>query len=405
MFRFVSTLIALVLMLALAVPTSACGHKTPEAILFGCALTLSGKYAETGRLVRYGYELWMEKVNSRGGISVGGEKHQVNILYYDDESSPDRTALYVRKLIITDKVDFLLGPYGSASTLEAARVAEEYGVPMVQGGGAADGIFSSGFTCTFGLLNTASDYFGTLLHGATSLSPRPNKVAIVSADDDFSQTAAKGAKELAEQLGFNVLPIVTFLNDQGLSAKLEDLKWDHPDMVLLSSHFPEALTFMTSAKGVDLNPSMYGIAVAPADPGFIEALGQDANYVFGTAQWLPSLPYSGKSFGSAEEYALAYEDEFGVEPDYHSAAATACGLAFQFAIEQAGSLSREDVRQALASLDVQTFYGQLKFDETGRDSFNPMVALQVQDGKIVAVWPDALATAKPLYPTPPWDQR
>lgn len=395
-------LIAAVLLLP---AVACCVEEEPKEILFGCALSLSGNLEETGHLYQHGYELWKEQANSEGGISIGNESYLVDILYYDDESDPQQTASLVEKLITEDGVDFLLGPYGSSATLEAAAVAEEYRVPLVQGGGAAEEIFSQGFEYSFGLLSPAADYFQNVLEGAAYLDPKPNKVAILSTDDLFSLSAAEGAQQCAEDLGFEVMSFITLETGEELPSILDDLKDDEPNMVLFSGHFEEASSFVSTAKAVGLSPEMFGITVAPADPAFVEELGQDANYIFGTSQWVPTLPHDGPVFGSSADYAQLFSDRFGKEPDYHSAAASACGVTYQLALEEASSLDREDVRDALVSLDASTFYGRIKFNEQGRDTENPMVAVQIQGGNIVTVWPEHLATGYAIYPTPPWEER
>ncbi|RZN38408.1 MAG: hypothetical protein EFT35_04715 [Methanophagales archaeon ANME-1-THS] len=158
----------------------------PKTIRFGCALSLSGAREQEGKLTREGYELWKEHVNSQGGILIGNDQYLVEILYYDDESDPQKTASLVEKLIVEDNVDLLLGPYGSDCTFEAAAIAERYRVPMVEGGGASETIFAQGFRYTFGVISLAGDYFKTLLEGAARLEPEPKKVAIISAGDLFS---------------------------------------------------------------------------------------------------------------------------------------------------------------------------------------------------------------------------
>jgi basic membrane protein A len=80
-------------------------------------------------------------------------------------------------------------------------------------------------------------------------------------------------------------------------------------------------------------------------------------------------------------------------------------VTYQLALEKASSLNREDVRDALVSLDAMTFYGRIKFNEQGRDSYNPMVAVQIQQGKIVTIWPEYLATGSAIYPAPSWEER
>lgn len=400
--RFVVILMAVFLLLS-AFP--GCAGEEPREILFGCALSLSGELQETGQLCKEGYELWKEHVNSQGGISIGNERYLIEIRYYDDESDPQMTASLVETLIAEDRVDFLLGPYGSSCTFAAAAVANEYGFPMVEGGGAAEEIFTSGFEYTFGLLSPAADYFQNILEGAASLDPKPNKVAIISVDEPVMLSMAEGAEQHAERLGFEVISLTTFENEGELSSILSTLKEHEPNMVLLSSYFGDGLSFVRTAKEVGLSPEMFGMTVAPADPAFVEELGQDANYVFGTSQWVSALPYDGPVFGSSQDYAQLFRNKSGEEPDYHAAAASACGVTYQLALEQASSLDRERVRDALASLDVVTFYGRIRFNEQGRDTYNPMVAVQIQGGNVVTVWPQHLATGYAIYPTPPWGER
>jgi branched-chain amino acid transport system substrate-binding protein len=87
------------------------------------------------------------------------------------------------------------------------------------------------------------------------------------------------------------------------------------------------------------------------------------------------------------------------------AESTAGCYALQLAIEKANSLDPKEVRDALVGLDAQTFYGQIKFDESGKNIYKPMAAEQWQGDKKVTVWPEASAPAPAKYPTPPWNQR
>ena len=376
-----------------------------QKIQFGCALSISGKLEEEGRITKEGYELWKDHINFHGGIKIGNEKYLVDIIYYDDESNPENTALLVEKLIIEDKVNFLLGPYGSTATFEAAAVAEKYRVPMVEGEGAAEKIFNQGFKYTFGLLSRADDYFKNILEGATSLDPKPNKLAIISATSIFCQSIAEGTKQHAEHLDYEIISSITYKKDADKFIILNNLKENKPNMILLASYFKDAVEFVRTAKTVGLNPDIFGVVVAPGDPAFIKELGDDANYIFGSVQWTPDLPYYGPLFGSSENYSRLFLEKFGKIPDYHSASATACGITYQLALEKASSLDREEVRDALASIDAMTFYGRIKFNEQGRDIYNPMVTIQIQKGKLVTIWPKILATGKVKYPAPSWEER
>jgi len=81
-------------------------------------------------------------------------------------------------------------------------------------------------------------------------------------------------------------------------------------------------------------------------------------------------------------------------------------LAFWRAIEKAGSLDPTKVRDALASLDLMTFFGQVKFDPRGINVYKPMAVEQLQpDGRKYTVWPVSVAEKEALYPMVPWDSR
>jgi branched-chain amino acid transport system substrate-binding protein len=112
-------------------------------------------------------------------------------------------------------------------------------------------------------------------------------------------------------------------------------------------------------------------------------------------------------FGTAADYAkrflAKYPDVAGV--NYQNAESTATALVLQLAIERAGTLETEKVRDELAKTDIMTFYGPIKFDETGKNVGKPMAAIQVQKGKVIPVAPDEIAGAKPMYPAPAWDKR
>jgi branched-chain amino acid transport system substrate-binding protein len=110
-------------------------------------------------------------------------------------------------------------------------------------------------------------------------------------------------------------------------------------------------------------------------------------------------------FGTAEEYAQRYEAMWGEPPTYQSAESTATALALHLAIEAAGSLDMDAVRQALYDLDVTTFYGPINFDDTGKNVAKPMGAIQIQDGVINVVAPSEAAVADLQYPMPAWEDR
>ncbi len=372
-----------------------------EVLRLGAAVSFSGKYAKEGELLKRGYELWKERVNARGGIKVGNKRYRVEIIYYDDQSDPKTTAKLVEKLITQDKVRFILGPYGSAQVFAAAGVVEKYRALMVQGGGASSKIYRQGYRHVFGVFNIAPDYGKNLIDLAVSLKPRPKTVAIIYEKDIFSEDAARGALEEAKKKGLKVVLFEGYpKGTQDLSSLMLKIRTKRPDVVIGAGHFKDSVLVIKQLKQFRINPKFVGLTVGPPVPAFVKALGKDAEYVFGPVQWSRAFRYKDPLFGSTEGYVKAYRERYGEDPEYHAAGGTAAALALQIAIERAGSLDVEKVRKELLSMKVETFYGVIGFDKTGKIVTKPMAVIQIQGGKPVTVYP--FREAEPVYPKPEW---
>src|SRR5215469_11895563 len=85
-----------------------------DTIVFGAAISITGKTAKEGEYTRDGYQFAIDTINQLGGIKVGNKSYKAALKYYDDESKSERTAQLFEKLVNADKVNFLLGPYASA---------------------------------------------------------------------------------------------------------------------------------------------------------------------------------------------------------------------------------------------------------------------------------------------------
>jgi branched-chain amino acid transport system substrate-binding protein len=92
-------------------------------------------------------------------------------------------------------------------------------------------------------------------------------------------------------------------------------------------------------------------------------------------------------FGTTENYVRLFKEAYKADPDYAHASASVSGALFQMAIERAGSIDRQKVRDALASLNVMTFWGPVRFGPTGQiTSLEPPV-FQIQGAKPIVVHP------------------
>ncbi len=371
-------------------------------IRIGAAISESGKYAREGEDVRQGYELWAEWVNNEyGGIQVGGERYQVEIIYYDDESDPDTGANLTEKLITEDEVDFLLGPYSSSMTAAASAIAEKYGIVMVEGNGSSESLFERGFQNLFAVLTPAGNYTQSALE---ALAAEGAKTVVIAYEDTaFPTSVGLGAIQWAEEYGMEVLAVETYPKDvadvSAIMTKFRDLD---PDVFVGGGHFNDALLFVTAAEELDFNPQGMVITVGPSNPQFVEEVGMMSEYIIGPTQWERTMSWEGPYFGSAAAYGDKYEARWGESPTYQAAESTAAGLALLAAIEDAGSLDMDAIRGSLQALDITTFYGPINFDETGKNIGKPMGAVQIQDGNINVIAPSEAAVAPVAYPMAPF---
>ena len=367
-------------------------------IRLGAALSETGKYSVEGKDSRQGYDTWLAWVNTDyGGIRVGDQRYRAEIVYYDDESDADTAGNLTQRLIDDDRVDFLLGPYSSGLTTGTSAIAEANNVLMVEGNGTSDTMFERGFQNLFLVATIASDYTRS---GIEALAGRGARTAVIAHEDtSFATAVAGGAARHLEANSIEVLAVETYPKDiQDVSAIMTKFRDLDPDLFVGGGHYNDAVLFVNSAKELDFEPDGMLITVGPSNPKLVEELGVDVDGVLGPTQWEPSMAYRGPYFGSASDYAGYYESLWGEPPVYQAASATAAALALHLAIEAAGSTDTDAVRAALRELSADTFYGPISFDERGVNVSKPMGMIQVLDGDIVVVAPDAAAVAQLQYP-------
>ncbi len=381
-------------------------------IVFGAAVSLTGSTSNEGKYTRDGYEIAKDALNAAGGIVVAGKHYKIDIKYYDDASKPDQTSQLVEKLITEDKVNFLLGPYGSAPTNTAAAIVEKYKMPMVEANGAAESIFNRGFKYTFGILSPGKMYLRGILDLVKAKDPSANKVAIMAETDPFAIEVADGTAAYAKDQGFTVVYNERYPTAaKDVSPQLTAIKGLNPDIILGAGHIQDAILTVKQAKDIGVNAKAWGFSVGPTSPEFRNSLKKDADYVFGGAQWTEDLKLKGDDiFGTPQEFSKQVRAKFPGTYDltvpYQVAESAAAIIAYQKALAAAGSLDPTQVRDALAKLNFDSFYGHIQFDDRGINVFKPMAVMQNQtDGKIYTVGPANMAQKDFQYPAPTWDQR
>jgi len=405
--RYLELFTSALLVLTVLFPLSSEAKVEGDTITLGAAVSLTGKYATNGKHTKNGYDLGVKIVNERGGIKVAGKTYKFAIKYYDDESTPARGAQLAERLIKQDNIKFLLGPYGSGLTKAMAPITEKYKVPMVEANGASLSLFNNGYRYLFAILSTTEQYLQSAISLVATVSKNPEKVRIAGAfeNDPFSQDIRNGVFDDAKRLGMKTViddKLPPDLND--MSATLTKVKALKPDLLVISGHAKGATLAIRQVSDMKVNVPM--LALTHCDSAdIIGKFGKAAEYVLCASQWDRSLAYKDAFFGSAENFAQGFEKSYGYAPPYQAAESAAALLVYKDAFERAATFDPSKVRDAIATTDMQTFYGNIKFDSSGKNIAKPMVLYQVQDGQYKVVAPTEWAASKLRWPTPPWHKR
>jgi branched-chain amino acid transport system substrate-binding protein len=393
--------------LALIFGTSAAQAKVEgDTITIGSAISFTGKYSTNGVHASNGYNIAVKRINEMGGVTVNGKKYKLKIKYYDDESTPLRTAQLFERLIKQDGVQFLLGPYSSATTKAAAKVTEKYKIPMVEAEGASRSLFTQGYKYLFAIISTSEQYLGPAVDLAAEIAekngkkPSDLKLAMAFENDPFSLDVRAGVIEDAKKYGMQIVvddKLPRDLND--MTATLTKVKAVKPDLLLVSGHSKGAVTAGRQIKEMKIDVPM--IAMTHCESGkVIEKFGDSTEDYLCPTQWAETLTYKGKYFGSAADYDKAFKAEFAgyTNVPYQAAQASAAVLVWKEAFEKANSFDTEKLRDAIAATEMSTFYGNIKFDDSGKNTAKPMVMRQIQKGKLNVVAPTKWASHEINWP-------
>ena len=146
-----------------------------DTIVLGSAISFSGKYSTNGVHAKNGYDLAVKMINDGGGVTVDGKSYKLDVKYYDDESTPARTAQLLERLINQDDIKYVLGPYSSATTTAAAPVIEQHKIPMIEAEGASRSLFNKGYRYLFAVLSTSEQYLASAIDLAAEVAKKQGK--------------------------------------------------------------------------------------------------------------------------------------------------------------------------------------------------------------------------------------
>jgi branched-chain amino acid transport system substrate-binding protein len=392
------------------VPASA---QSGEPIKIGYSMALTGGLAPNGKSALLAQKIWEEDVNAKGGL-LG---RPVKLIFYDDKSSPAEVPAIYTKLLDIDKVDLIVGPYATALIAPAMPIViqrkktfigllglavnTEFNYPnyfvMIPSGPDAKPAFTKGF---FDI--------------AMAQNPKPQTVAIVSADQEFSRNAADGARENAKKHGLKIVYDKNYppsTND--FAPIVRAIQATNPDIVNINSYPPDSVGMVRAVNEIGFKPKMIGGGMVGLQATAIKTqLGPLLNGFVNYDFWLPvpKMDFPGVADLMKKYQARAAAE--GVDPlGYYMAPWGYAQLqVLQQAVEGTKSLDDAKIGNYLRANTFKTVGGDVKFGALGEWAQSRVLQIQFQNVKgndvgqfkdistQVVVSPAEYESGKAIYP-------
>jgi branched-chain amino acid transport system substrate-binding protein len=403
--------IAVVGLLVLGIANPGLTVEPPKEVKVGVIAPLTGPLADYGIKIQRGVTLAVERINRDGGIkSLNGAK--IRLVFGDDEGKPDVSMSEAERLIKVEKVDALLGPYSSATAFPVTQVAEKNEIPIILPTTGKDEITERGFKYTFRLCAKSSEYSKTMVDFLGWLSEKtkiPIKtVALLYEDGAVGQSYFKPVKEkFLPKTSYKLLADLPYpTQTKDIRSTILRLKGVNPDVVLTISYVLDAILITRTMHELQFDCK----AVITGGAGniisaYYNGVGTLSDYLFAIDMYTLSLPS-----GEVKERVKEFEDRFKDPPDMLNLYWYTGTYILANAINDAGSVNKEKVRDALGKVHIKVGEkGNLlpfpaEFDKSGQA---PATILMIQwlKGKKEVVFPESLATMKPIFPIPKWAER
>lgn len=408
-FKPAAIVLAVILVLVLA---AGCGKQeaspakpTKDKIVIGWACPLSGPLAEqvstmTGPI----YEMWVKEVNAAGGIYVKeyDMKLPVELLKYDDKSDMGTMTRLLEKLMVEDKVDFVLPPISTAFLYAAAPIANKHGYVLIGGPGGAVKLeeIMPNLPYFFQVLNYSRSQMPVLAQVLTELGMKT--AAVIHHEDlhgvEYNEV---GVPEL-KKAGIEVKMVKSFpMGIKDLSPLLKEAKSLGVDAFIAFCYPGEAILLTQQAMELNTNFKAFFCSVGPCLTIYRDVIGVDAvEGVMGGGAW------SANSGPGAKQFIELFKKYYNQEPyDYWGHLYYYSSLQhFQQAIEEAGTLDQAKVREVLAAKTFDTFAGPFKYDQDRFYRGHLGQIGQWQKGSFEVVDPGKNRTASPIV-KPDWPKK
>jgi branched-chain amino acid transport system substrate-binding protein len=357
------------------------------SVRIGIINSVTGAEAPIGETLSNGYKLAVEDLK-KAGI-------EVDLVSEDDTGKPQISLSALEKLVTRDKVTGIVGPYSSSSANPTVKAAEKNKVPILIPTAAKEELTRMSYKYVFRIASPANGLASAGLDATLALGPA-KKLAVVYENTDFGTSTAKTAKEYAAKHGLQLVADEAYSKGSpDYRSTLTQVKSAEPDVVFMVSYVADAILLIRQARELALSPKAFiGGGAGFSQPQFV-AERDISEGILASTHWTKDSGWPG-----AKEFAERYQKRFNVDPPYHSACAYE-SLRIMAECAAKANNDREKTRACLREGKWDGIMGPVQFvDYDGFQNQNkhPVLVTQVQQGKVVTVYPKENAVAKPVYP-------
>jgi branched-chain amino acid transport system substrate-binding protein len=382
-------------------------------IKIGYSLSLTGALGANGQSARLAHQIWMDDINERGGL-LG---RRVQLVCVDDQTDGSNVAGIYTRLLDVEKVDIVIGGYGTNTIAPAMPLVVErqrYFVGLMGLGVNSKLRYPNYFV----MIPTGPRPNSALTEGFFSLAaaqqPKPTTVAIVAADAEFSRNPIIGARENARTHGLAIVHERLYpLSTKDFAPMIRELETVGAEILFLCSYLDDSIAIVRAVAEGGYRPKMLGGGmIGPQTTPVKTALGPFLNGLVNYDYWLPvpSMMFTGVK-DMIDRYQ-ARAPSAGVDPlgYYVAPQAYAQMQVVEEAIQATGGLEDEALADYTRQATFDTVVGTVRFGPGGEWAEPRVVQVQFQNvvdhsvdqfrgaSRQVVVAPTELASGKLIYP-------
>jgi len=384
---------------------SALSAAAPATIKLGAVIALTGAMASGGKDVRAGYEIAIKHINDAGGVFVKeyNKKLPLEMLILDDESDAVKTTTRLDKLSSVDNVVAYLGGFSSDLNVVGMSTAEKSKVPWIGVTVAAEAPFKKNFRYIFVPFSLANDQVTTFFDLLDSIpkDQRPVKLGHMELQVDWGKECGEYIREMGKKRGYNVVAEQKYAPPtKDFSSSILALKSAGADVVFSVPTPPQSIMIVKQMKELNYAPKVTCFIRGPDLSTYWDAMGKDANYIVSDGNWDETMKYPGND-RVVKDYRAKHPEVASIGIPVGCAYGALQILSK--AIEMAGTLDREKIRDTIGKVEMMTVRGPIKFRENG-SAIIKYGFRQWYNTKNVLIWPNEVAVGE-IRLAPPWDKR